>query len=112
MSRAAVNRTEWGECASCDLCALRAYAVPPGVAWISLLCCVLALESYGLGRRHGLQQAAPSSILKTPLLPNMLDVFVDEVVPLLQKRGLFRTEYEGETLREQYGLDRPDAGFA
>ena len=47
-----------------------------------------------------------------PLLPNMLDVFVDEVVPLLQKRGLFRTEYEGETLREQYGLDRPDAGFA
>ena len=50
--------------------------------------------------------------LMPPLLPNMLDVFVDEVVPLLQKRGLFRTEYEGETLREQYGLDRPDAGFA
>jgi FMN-dependent oxidoreductase (nitrilotriacetate monooxygenase family) len=49
--------------------------------------------------------------LMPPLLPNMLDVFVDEVVPLLQKRGLFRTEYEGETLREQYGLDRPDAGF-
>ena len=50
--------------------------------------------------------------LMPPLLPNMLDVFVDEVVPILQKRGLFRTEYEGETLREQYGLDRPDAGFA
>jgi FMN-dependent oxidoreductase (nitrilotriacetate monooxygenase family) len=50
--------------------------------------------------------------LMPPLLPNMLDVFVDEVVPILQKRGLFRTEYEGETLREQYGLDRPDSGFA
>ena len=50
--------------------------------------------------------------LMPPLLPNMLDVFVDEVVPLLQKRGLFRTEYDGDTLREQYGLDRPEAGFA
>jgi hypothetical protein len=37
----------------------------------------------------------------------MLDVFVAEVVPLLQRRGLFRTEYEGTTLRGHYGLDRP-----
>ena len=42
-----------------------------------------------------------------PVLPAMLDVFVDEVIPLLQKRGLFRTEYEGDTLRDHYGLDRP-----
>ena len=29
------------------------------------------------------------------------------VVPILQERGLFRTEYEGATLREHYGLPRP-----
>jgi hypothetical protein len=39
----------------------------------------------------------------------MLDTFVDEVIPILQRRGLFRTDYEGETLRDHYGLARPDA---
>jgi hypothetical protein len=42
-------------------------------------------------------------------MPKMLDAFVEEVVPILQKRGLFRTEYPGETLRDTYGLDRPAA---
>jgi hypothetical protein len=42
-----------------------------------------------------------------PLLPSMLDVFVAEVVPILQKRGLFRTAYEGTTLRDHFGLPRP-----
>ena len=46
-----------------------------------------------------------------PVLPSMLDSFIEGVVPILQQRGLFRTEYEGETLRDHYGLDRPDAGF-
>jgi hypothetical protein len=32
-------------------------------------------------------------------------------VPLLQKRGLFRTGYSGETLREHYGLARPEVRF-
>ena len=41
---------------------------------------------------------------------SMLDVFVAEVVPLLQKRGLFRTAYEGTTLRDNFGLPRPPAG--
>jgi len=43
-----------------------------------------------------------------PVLPSMLDVFVDEVVPLLRRRGLFRSEYAGETLRDHYGLARPE----
>lgn len=43
------------------------------------------------------------------LLPHMLEVFADEVVPILQKRGRFRTEYSGTTLREHYGLHRPPA---
>jgi hypothetical protein len=42
-----------------------------------------------------------------PVLPEMLDVFIAEVVPLLQRRGLFRTAYEGETLRSHFGLTRP-----
>jgi hypothetical protein len=42
-----------------------------------------------------------------PVFPAMLDVFVAEVIPLLQRRGLFRTAYTGETLRDHYGLIRP-----
>lgn len=44
-----------------------------------------------------------------PVLPAMLDVFTAEVIPILQKRGLFRTEYTGATLRQHYGLERPEA---
>ena len=47
--------------------------------------------------------------LMPPVLPEMLDVFIAEVVPLLQHRGLFRTAYEGETLRSHFGLARPAA---
>ncbi|KYC38935.1 nitrilotriacetate monooxygenase [Scytonema hofmannii PCC 7110] len=42
-----------------------------------------------------------------PYLPGGLDDFVDLVIPELQHRGLFRTEYEGRTLRENLGLPRP-----
>jgi alkanesulfonate monooxygenase len=42
-----------------------------------------------------------------PWLPGGLDAFADKVVPELQRRGLFRTEYEGSTLRENLGLARP-----
>ena len=45
-------------------------------------------------------------------LPGGLDEFVDAVIPLLQERGLFRTEYEGETLRENLGLARPASRWA
>jgi alkanesulfonate monooxygenase len=46
-----------------------------------------------------------------PYLPGGLDDFVDKVVPELQRRGLFRREYEGRTLRENLGLPRPDNRF-
>lgn len=42
-----------------------------------------------------------------PVLPGDLNEFVDHVVPILQARGLFRTEYTGNTLREHLGLERP-----
>jgi FMN-dependent oxidoreductase (nitrilotriacetate monooxygenase family) len=46
-----------------------------------------------------------------PYLPGGLDDFVDRVVPELQRRGLFRREYEGVTLRENLGLPRPKNRF-
>jgi alkanesulfonate monooxygenase len=46
-----------------------------------------------------------------PFLPTGLDDFVDKVVPELQRRGLFRTKYEGRTLREHLGLPRPRNQF-
>ncbi len=46
-----------------------------------------------------------------PYVPGGLDDFVDQVVPELQRRGLFRTEYEGTTLRENLGLPRPKNRF-
>jgi FMN-dependent oxidoreductase (nitrilotriacetate monooxygenase family) len=52
--------------------------------------------------------AADGFNVMPPVLPAMLEVFVAEVVPLLRRRGLFRSEYEGKTLREHYGLTRPE----
>jgi FMN-dependent oxidoreductase (nitrilotriacetate monooxygenase family) len=53
--------------------------------------------------------AADGFNLMPPILPAMLEAFIAEVVPLLRRRGLFRAEYSGETLRQHYGLTRPDA---
>ncbi|MBD2677363.1 MULTISPECIES: LLM class flavin-dependent oxidoreductase [Nostoc] len=46
-----------------------------------------------------------------PFLPEGLNDFVDKVVPELQRRGIFRQEYEGKTLRENLGLSRPANRF-
>ncbi len=46
-----------------------------------------------------------------PWVPGGLDDFVDRVVPALQRRNLFRREYEGKTLRENLGLPRPANRF-
>jgi len=55
--------------------------------------------------------AADGFNIMPPVLPAMLDTFSAEVIPLLQRRGLFRTAYEGTTLREHYGLDWPATAF-
>ena len=44
-------------------------------------------------------------------LPAGLNDFVDKVVPELQRRGIYRTEYEGKTLRENLGLPLPENRF-
>ena len=51
--------------------------------------------------------AADGFNLMPPLLPLMLDGFTSEVVPILRRRGRFRREYRGATLRDHYGLTRP-----
>jgi len=48
--------------------------------------------------------ACDGVILVPHITPGGLDEFADSVVPLLQERGVFRTEYEGSTLRENLGL--------
>jgi len=55
--------------------------------------------------------AADGFNIMPPLLPAMLDAFSAEVIPLLQRRGLFRTAYEGKMLREHYGLPWPQSAF-
>jgi FMN-dependent oxidoreductase (nitrilotriacetate monooxygenase family) len=46
-----------------------------------------------------------------PYIPGAHDDFCNLVVPELQRRGLFRTEYEGKTLRENLGLPRPPSRY-
>lgn len=48
--------------------------------------------------------AADGFNIMPPYLPGGLDDFVDLVVPILQQRGLFRTDYTATTLRGHYGL--------
>jgi len=55
--------------------------------------------------------AADGFMLSQPYLPGGLDDFVDKVIPILQARGLFRTQYEGATLRDSMGLSRPPHRF-
>ncbi|HTV88748.1 MAG TPA: LLM class flavin-dependent oxidoreductase, partial [Stellaceae bacterium] len=55
--------------------------------------------------------AADGFNVMPPILPAQLDTFGAEVIPLLQRRGLFRTEYAGTTLREHYGLPQPQSLF-
>src|SRR3569623_535057 len=47
-----------------------------------------------------------------PYLPGALDDFVDQVAPELQRRGIFRREYEGTTLRDNLGLKKPVSRYA
>ncbi|MDQ7905110.1 LLM class flavin-dependent oxidoreductase [Phytohabitans sp. ZYX-F-186] len=87
------------------------------------------LGRLGGGRGHRTVTGTPAGIADTmeewytsgaadgfnvmpPLLPSGLEEFVDHVVPILQRRGLFRTAYTGSTLRDHYGLPRPANRFA
>jgi alkanesulfonate monooxygenase SsuD/methylene tetrahydromethanopterin reductase-like flavin-dependent oxidoreductase (luciferase family) len=49
--------------------------------------------------------AADGFNVMPPIINRQLELFATEVVPLLRKRGLFREEYEGSTLRSHFGLE-------
>ncbi|MBP1888001.1 LLM class flavin-dependent oxidoreductase [Sinorhizobium mexicanum] len=83
------------------------------------------LRRLSAGRGHRIAAGTPDQIADTivewfenaaadgfnlipPALPTSLETFVDHVVPILQHRGVFRTDYEGTTLREHLGLERPN----
>ncbi|CAG4889313.1 LLM class flavin-dependent oxidoreductase [Paraburkholderia saeva] len=53
------------------------------------------------------EEGADGFNIMSPWLPGGLSDFAELVVPELQRRGLFRTEYEGTTLRDNLGLPRP-----
>ena len=57
-------------------------------------------------------EAADGFNVMPPVLPASLNDFVELVIPELQRRGLFRTAYEGRTLRENLGLERPPGRYA
>jgi alkanesulfonate monooxygenase len=50
-------------------------------------------------------------MVAAPVVPTGMERFTRLVIPELQRRGLFRTEYEGRTLRENLGLRRPADRF-
>ncbi|RNB77906.1 LLM class flavin-dependent oxidoreductase [Brevibacillus panacihumi] len=53
-------------------------------------------------------EAADGFNLLIPYYPTLFEEFIDQVIPVLQQRGLFRKEYEGNHLRDHLGLPRPE----
>jgi FMN-dependent oxidoreductase (nitrilotriacetate monooxygenase family) len=56
--------------------------------------------------------AADGFNLMPDYFPSGAEIFVDHVVPILRRRGLFRHEYTGSTLREHLGIPRPVSQYA
>ena len=55
------------------------------------------------------KEACDGFTVMPPYIPGALDDFCELVIPELQRRGLFRTEYEGSTLRDHLGLPKPES---
>ncbi|WP_070887377.1 LLM class flavin-dependent oxidoreductase [Pseudomonas sp. D1-3] len=63
--------------------------------------------------QHWLEQGGADGFNIMPaVLPEQLELFVELVIPELQRRGLFRTDYQFSTLRENLGLPSVDENFA
>ena len=58
-----------------------------------------------------INRASDGFNILSSVLPASLNDFVDLVIPEHQSRGLFRKEYEGETLREHLGLTKPQSRY-
>ena len=57
------------------------------------------------------QRGVDGFLIQPAHLPDGLHEFISHVIPILRERGLFREEYEGETLRENLGLPRPASHY-
>jgi alkanesulfonate monooxygenase SsuD/methylene tetrahydromethanopterin reductase-like flavin-dependent oxidoreductase (luciferase family) len=55
--------------------------------------------------------AADGFLVMSPYYPGPAQAFIDEVVPILVERGLFRRDYDGTTLRDHLGLARPASAY-
>jgi FMN-dependent oxidoreductase (nitrilotriacetate monooxygenase family) len=58
------------------------------------------------------KEACDGFTVMPPYIPGALDDFCEMVIPELQRRGLFRTEYDGATLRDHLGIPRPESQYA
>lgn len=58
------------------------------------------------------ESGAANGFLVFEPLPGQLNLFVDRVIPILQARGLSRTDYEGTTFREHLGLPVPENRYS
>lgn len=61
---------------------------------------------------HWFENGAADGFIINSLLPDGLQYFTERVVPVLQQRGLFRSEYSGNTLRDNLGLPVPANRYA
>ena len=99
------------------------YAFARPVHWLVMLlgdevidCTILAQKSGRDSRGHrfhhpeNVRITAPANYLEDLRKAYVLADFADTVVPILQERGVFRTEYTGTTLRDHLGLTRPTPG--
>lgn len=68
-------------------------------------------EDIADGFEHWFTFGATDGFIVRGGTPTAFDDFIDQVIPILQKRGLYRTEYEGNTLRENLGLREPENQF-
>jgi len=69
-------------------------------------------EQVAEGLANWFLQGATDGFIVRGGTPTAFDDFVAQVIPLLQARGIYRKEYEGETLRENLGLAEPENQFA
>ncbi|MCW1872865.1 LLM class flavin-dependent oxidoreductase (plasmid) [Erwinia sp. INIA-01] len=69
-------------------------------------------EQVADGLEHWFRSGAADGFIVRGGTPTAFDDFVEQVIPILQQRELYRTEYEGNTLRENLGLSEPENQFA
>jgi FMN-dependent oxidoreductase (nitrilotriacetate monooxygenase family) len=104
------NRQEWVELGRREGLTLRQLAQRAGESgWLEMV--GTANEIADQMQEWLVTRACDGFTVMFHTVPSGVDDFVDKVIPELQRRGIFRREYQGTTLRENLGLPRPDNRF-